>query len=71
MRTPLAIFGIANGLSGIAATLVGFTGLGGGAGRYVAVLAGRTSHTVERATAVGFFVGFGVGCLALLLESTA
>jgi hypothetical protein len=41
----------------------------GGAARYAAVLAGRSEVEVERATAFGFFLGFGLGTLALVVES--
>lgn len=56
-------------LSGAVAALIGFTGLSGGAARYGAVLAGRTEREVERATAFGFFLGFGLGTLVLLVDS--
>jgi hypothetical protein len=58
-----------NELSGAIAALVGSTGLFGGAARYAAILAGRTEGEVERATAFGFFFGFGLGILALLVDS--
>jgi hypothetical protein len=44
------------------------TGLLGGASHYGAVLADLTERTVERATATGFFVGLGLGLLALASE---
>lgn len=56
-------------LSGAVALLIGSTGLIGGAARYAAVLARRTEREIERATAFGFFLGFGVGTLALLVDS--
>lgn len=56
-------------LSGAVALLIGSTGLIGGAARYTAVLAGRTGRRIERATAFGFFLGFGLGTLALLVDS--
>jgi len=56
-------------LSGAVAVLIGSTGLIGGAARYAAVLAGRNEREVERATAFGFFMGFGLGILALLVDS--
>jgi hypothetical protein len=56
-------------LSGAVAVLIGSTGLLGGAARYAAVLAGRTEREIERATAFGFFLGFGIGTLALLVDS--
>jgi hypothetical protein len=58
-------------LSGAVALLIGSTGLIGGAARYAAVLANRTEREIERATAFGFFVGFGVGTLAVLVDSAA
>jgi len=57
-------------LSGATALLIGSTGLIGGAARYAAVLANRTDREIERATAFGFFLGFGIGTLALLIDST-
>ena len=70
---PCFVFGgiFANGLSGAVASLVGFTGLMGGAGRYGAIIRGKTPSEVDRTTALGFFIGLGAGCLALLIESTA
>lgn len=56
-------------LSGAVAVLIGVTGLFGGAARYAAVLAGRRKSEVERATAFGFFSGFGLGVLVLLIDS--
>lgn len=56
-------------LSGAVALLIGATGLIAGAARYAAILAGRTEREVERATAFGFFLGFGLGTLALLVDS--
>lgn len=58
-----------NVLSGAVALLIGATGLIGGAARYAAVLANRTEREIERATAFGFFLGFGLGTLALLVDS--
>lgn len=55
-------------ISGAAAFLIGSTGLIGGAARYAAVLIGRTEREVERATAFGFFFGFGLGILALVSD---
>jgi hypothetical protein len=62
---------LTNGLSGAFAAVVGLTGLMGGAGRYGAILRGKTPSEIDRTTAFGFFIGLGVGCLALLIESTA
>lgn len=59
-----------NALSGAVAALVGFTGLFGGAAHYGAILAGRTRPEIERATAFGFFAGFGLGALVLVIDST-
>lgn len=56
-------------LSGAIAVLIGSTGLIGAAARYAAVLAGRAEREIERATAFGFFLGFGLGTLALLVDS--
>lgn len=56
-------------LSGAVALLIGSTGLIGGAARYAAVLVGRSEREVERATAFGFFFGFGLGSLALVIDS--
>jgi hypothetical protein len=58
-----------NAVSGAVAVLVGVTGLFGGAARYAAVLAGRSKPEVEKATAFGFFSGFGLGVLVLLIDS--
>jgi hypothetical protein len=60
-----------NGLSGAVAVLIGFTGLVGGVGRYGATLLGLTPSEIDRATALGFFGGLGVGFFAVLIESTA
>jgi len=60
---------LTNALSGAIAALVGVTGLFGGAAHYGAVLAGRTKPESERATAFGFFFGFALGLLALLVDS--
>jgi hypothetical protein len=67
---PVAGEIFAGGLSGVVATLIGCTGLVGGAGRYGAILLGATPDEIDRATAFGFFWGLGVGCLAVLFEST-
>lgn len=56
-------------LSGAVAALIGFTGLFGGATHYAAILAGRAKAEVERATAFGFFLGFGLGILVLVTDS--
>jgi hypothetical protein len=70
MASPFVLGGIfTNGLSGAIASLVGFTGLMGGAGRYRAILQGRTPSEIDRATALGFFGGLGVGCLVMVIES--
>jgi hypothetical protein len=58
-----------NELSGAVAALVGFTGLFGGAAHYAAVLAGRSEREVERATGLGFFFGFGLGALVLVIDA--
>ncbi len=56
-------------LSGAVAALIGFTGLFGGAAHYAAVLADRSEREVERATGIGFFLGFGLGGLALVIDA--
>jgi len=38
---------------------------------YSAVLAGRSEREVERATGVGFFLGFALGALALVIDALA
>jgi hypothetical protein len=71
MASPFFFAGIfTNGLSGAVAVLISFTGLVGGMGRYAAILLARTPSEIDRATALGFFGGLGVGGLALLIEST-
>jgi Cu/Ag efflux pump CusA len=70
MASPFVFGGIfTNGLSSAVAALVGFTGLMGSAGRYGAILVKRNEPKVERATAIGFFGGLAIGCIALLVES--
>lgn len=56
-------------LSGAVAALIGFTGLFGGAARYAAVLARHNEREIERATAFGFFLGFGLGAVVLVIDS--
>lgn len=58
-------------LSGAVAALIGFTGLLGGAAHYAAVLASRSDREIERATGIGFFLGFALGTLALLIDALA
>jgi len=58
-------------LAGAVAALIGFTGLFGGAAHYAAVLAGRSRREVERVTAIGFFLGFALGVVALLIDALA
>ena len=48
-------------LSGAAAALVACAGLFGGAAHYGSILAGRSKSKAERATALGFYVGFLLG----------
>lgn len=69
LTTVFAFGGIVSDvLSGAVAVLVGVTGLFGGAARYVAVLTRRGKPDVERATAFGFFSGFCLGVLVLLID---
>jgi hypothetical protein len=49
--------------------LVGVTGLVGGGAHYAAILSGRTKQEIERAIAIGFFVGFGLGMIVLVTDS--
>lgn len=66
----LSLAGIfTNALSGAVAVLIGVTGLFGGAAHYTAVLVGRSEREVERATGIGFFLGFGLGALALVVDA--
>jgi hypothetical protein len=58
-------------LSSAAALVALATGVIGGAARYAAVLGGRSENEVERATAIGFFVGLGFTALTLLSEYAA
>jgi hypothetical protein len=68
---PLVFAGIfTNGLSGAVTLLIGSSGLIGGGAHYAAVLARKTEQEIERATAFGFFLGFGLGVLALLIDTT-
>jgi hypothetical protein len=60
-----------HGATGAAAGLIGLTGLAGGTGRYAALLWGGREDEIEQATAVGFFLGLLIGCLALTLESAS
>lgn len=71
MPPCLALGGIfTNSPSNAVAVLIGFTGLVGGIGRYGAILLSRSPSEIDRATALGFFGGLAVGCLAILFEST-
>jgi hypothetical protein len=58
-------------LSDAAALVALATGIIGGAARYAAVLNGRSDQEVERATAIGFFVGLGFVGMALLRQYAA
>ena len=60
-----------HGAASAAAALIGFTGLAAGTGRYAVMLLGWAESRVERATAVGFFLGILVGGMVLHLESRA
>lgn len=57
--------------SSAAALLALSTGLIAGASRYGAVLADLTERMTERATAAGFFLGLGLGLLAIVSEYAA
>jgi hypothetical protein len=71
VASPFVLGGIfTSGFSGSVAILLGFTGLVGGIGRYGAILLGRTAGEIDRVTAWGFFGGLGVGCFAVLIESS-
>jgi hypothetical protein len=50
------------------AALVAFTALFAGAARYAAVLTDRDETEIERATAIGFFLGGSVGLLILFRD---
>ena len=50
--------------------LIGTSGLIGGGAHYAAVLARKTEQEIERATAFGFFLGFGFGAFVLLVDTT-
>lgn len=56
-------------LTGAAAALVAFTGLFGGSAHYGSILMGRSKPKVERATGLGFFTGFVLGIVLLLLDT--
>jgi hypothetical protein len=43
----------------------------GGAAHYAAVLSDRSEREVERATGIGFFFGFGLGAVALVIDARA
>ena len=58
-------------ISGAAALVALATGVVGGAARYAAVLSGRSEHQVERATAIGLFVGLGFTAVVLASEYAA
>jgi hypothetical protein len=58
-------------LSGAITLIALSTGVIGGTARYAAVLGGRSEPEIERATAIGFFVGLGFTALALLSEYAA
>jgi hypothetical protein len=68
--TGLVFGGIfTDALTGAVAALLACTGLLAGAARYVAVLVERSEREVERATAIGFFFGFGLGTMVLVIDS--
>jgi hypothetical protein len=53
------------------AAVIAVSGFFGGAARYAAVLARQEHDKVERATANGFFFGFFLGLLCLLVDYLA
>jgi hypothetical protein len=53
-------------VAGPAVFLASATWLVGGASRYATVLAGRSQRQVERATAIGLYVGIALGLLTLI-----
>jgi hypothetical protein len=57
--------------SDIAAVLLAVTSLFGASARYAAVLARRDKDEIERATAAGFFFGFWLALLTLLVDRLA
>lgn len=59
-----------NALSGAITLLIGASSLIGGGAHYAAVLARKTEEEIERATGFGFFLGFGLGIVTLLIDST-
>jgi hypothetical protein len=68
----LAFGGIfTDAISSAVAVVLGFTGIFGGAARYGATLAGRSKPEVERATALGFFVGIAFGVFVLVIDAVA
>jgi hypothetical protein len=56
-------------LSGAVAVLGGLTGLFGGAAHYAAIFAGFSEREVERATGLGFFFGFALGTVILVIDA--
>ena len=48
--------------------ILAFTGLFGGAAHYGAILARQKKDEVDRATALGFFIGIGLGVLILVRD---
>lgn len=70
---PYLLFaGVLTGsLPDAAAAVLAVTGLFGGSARYAAILARRDKDEVERATAMGFFFGFGLSLLGLGIDSLA
>lgn len=68
----LGIGGIHSGaLLGAVIVLASSVWLAAGSSRFAAVLAGRTSRQVKRATAIGFFSGLLVGFLILVIDLLA
>ncbi|HVT00264.1 MAG TPA: hypothetical protein VHE08_07090 [Solirubrobacterales bacterium] len=61
---------LTDALSGAVTLLIGTSSLLGGAAHYAAILTHKSGPETERATALGFFLGFGLGVLSLLIDST-
>jgi hypothetical protein len=60
---------LASSLPDAVAAVLAVTGLFGGSAHYAAILARWEKDEVERATAFGFFFGFGLSLLGLGIDS--